>query len=221
MILRLSTVFALAALLGATACASPGAPKSAASGDANTATSEARAAVAAFSRICGRLESGEIARRAASFGFMSLRRELLPPEATASLRPGTLVFIRPGEGTPMLFWHETRQCQLVMAGLATGEVEAEFTRMLASLAASSNLNVESASPAQLAALRGSEPLQARQAAIVTPRALVADGQRAFVLHIQADGPRGPVVSLTTAAVGDAPTPDGTVVRQLPKDPVRL
>lgn len=210
----------LLALLTLAACAtsneqvSRGAPKDGTPG-------EGRAAVAAFAQICVPLDRAEVAQRATRYGFAPIRREALPPAAAASLPPATTPFLRPGTSTPMLFWNDAGRCELVGDGLPTAEVEAEFARLLATLGASPNLAVAAASPEQLATLPADGPARPRQAAVVTPRALVAGAQRTIVLSVAPEGPRGPVVSMAMQRFSPTADTVPTTPRELPKDPIRL
>jgi hypothetical protein len=205
----------LALALGA--CAAPGTVPGA--GPAKDAAGgEARAMVTAFGHICGRLDRAEVARRAGTYGFAPIRRDLLPADAQAQVARGeATIFIRPSPGTPMLFWNEAPRCELVFAGLPQAEVETEFTAFLEALARTGELTVATASPEQLAQLRRDGPAEPRKAAVVTPRVMVPGGQRTFMLLVSNEGPRAPVVSMVTARAG---TGGGAAAstRELPKDP---
>jgi hypothetical protein len=198
---RAFAALALAAALGACAATGtrPGAGVAQEEGGG-----EARAAVIAFAQICSRLDRPAVLREAGRFGFAPVRREALPPEAAAAVASGTtFILVRPGPNSPMLFWDDTPQCQLIASGLAPADVEAEFGRFLTTLGDSPQLSVAMASPEQLAALPADGPARPRQAAVVMPRALVGDAQRSFVLSVAPQGPVGPVVAMSTRRIGGA------------------
>lgn len=198
---RAFAALALVAALGA--CATAG-PEPAAGIAQEGGGAEARAAVIAFARICSRLDRAAVLTEAARFGFAPVGRDALPPDAAAAVASGTtFILVRPGPNSPMLFWDDTPQCQLVASGLAPADVEAEFGRFLATLGDSPQLSVAMASPEQLAALPAEGPARPRQAAVVMPRTLVSDAQRSFVLSVAPQGPVGPVVAMSTRRIGGA------------------
>jgi hypothetical protein len=206
----------LAALLLLGACAAPGgrgAPKA-------DGVDPSVAAVQAFAQICARLDRAAVMGQAAQYGFFPPNPGAVPASVAGALAGrGATMLVRPQVGgASLLFWEEVPHCELVPGGVDATAVEAEFERMLQSLASTEGVTLIRATPEQIAQIPTTGPLRPRMVAIAAPNALVPGAGRVFTLLVAPAGTGAAGVAMTTRRVMPSVAPAATQPQGQAKEP---
>ncbi len=207
----------LAALLVLAACAAPGGRGDPKQGGADPSV----AAVHAFAQICGRLDRGAVMGQAAQYGFFPPSPGALPASLAEALvgRNATMLVRPQAGGASLLFWEDVPHCELVPGGVEVTAVEAEFERMLQTLASAGGITLIRATPEQLAQMPANGPLRPRMLAIAAPTALMPGAGRSFTLLTGPAGNGVHRVAMTTRRVTPGASPSATQPPGQAKEPL--
>ncbi len=174
-------------------------------GTGEAAGSRETAAVLAFKDICSRLDTDHIRRRAVHYGFSPLRNELLPSDLAERMRQEDLKMLarRDTHGIALLFFGEAMLCELTITDVALGAVDAEFGRMLNTMAADPSLAVDIYSRQEIEARR----LPIRRGATVLDLELLANALRVVTLRISDDQGSREATMTARSVIAVAPRAD--------------